>query len=209
MQNVTEQELLDVGKALGRSQAFGFVSTASAAIQAEHLREIRESGAYKIVGPWDTFCETEVGLSRQRVDGIIQSFEELGETYQKLRAIVRISPGMFRQIEPNINGENLEIDGKLIPILPENAPAIRDAVLQLRAKLRKAAADLAQAKAETKKAAGELDLLTSPEVASLQNRLDALASDFRRSWSRADPAALRGMIRYAIELFEAMEKSAN
>src|SRR5579859_1959834 len=132
MQHPTENEAIQIGKLLGRAQAFGFTANSSFALQAEQLRQIRDSGAYKTIGNWDHFCETEVGISRQRVDEIIQSLEEFGAVNHKLREIIRISPEGFRDIQDNIRAEAIEIDGHSIMISPENAPAIRDAVSRLR-----------------------------------------------------------------------------
>jgi len=209
MQHPTENEAIQIGKLLGRAQAFGFTANSSFALQAEQLRQIRDSGAYKTIGNWDHFCETEVGISRQRVDEIIQSLEEFGAVYHKLREIIRISPEGFRDIQDNIRAEAIEIDGHSITISPENAPAIRDAVSRLRENLRKTAADLARSKKETSKAVGEIDLLTSPAVASLQTRTDSLADDIRRVVLRgvdSDAAAARGIVSYAAKLFADMER---
>jgi len=61
-------------------------------------------------------------------------------------------------IEGTVNGEALELDGESIPINPENAPRIRQAVNALRAELRKAHAARAR---------------SSLSITLLQARLDA------------------------------------
>lgn len=130
---------LDLGAWIGRGQAFGMVANQSLAAQAQCLQQIRDSGAYKTTDlKWEEFCLQHIGLSKQRVDELIRNLEEFGATYFRLSEIVRISPEAYRQIAPKIEGEQIEIEGKMVPIVPENAVRIRAAVQRLRTALQDA-----------------------------------------------------------------------
>lgn len=130
-------QVLNLGKWIGRGQAFAVNASHSLLSQAKCWKEIHDSGAYKASGlTWDEFCTQEIGLSRQYVEEIIGNLEECGETFCRLLQIVKISPEIYRAISPKIDGEAIEINGEMVPIAPENAGRIRLAVLQMRNELR-------------------------------------------------------------------------
>src|SRR5207248_1466379 len=94
----------------------------------------------------------------------------------------------YRHIQPKVHDDAIDIAGEMVPVTPENAARIREAVNRLRTELRKAQEDV--------------DLLTSPEIAGLQNRIDAWLGDLRRIAprlaARQEDAALRGLVHYSI-----------
>ncbi len=181
-------EPVELGTWIGRAQAFGFIANHCSVGQAQNLRRIREAAAYRLLNiTWEDFCREHAGLSRPRVDELIRSLEEFGENYFRLAGIVRISADAYRQIEPRIHGEHLEIDGELVEIVPENAVRIRHAIIRLRADLR-AARDLAERE-------------SMPAIADLHHRLDrcfhemkALASS---TLSETETAGYRGLVNFA------------
>jgi hypothetical protein len=180
---------VELGAWLGRGQAFGMVANQCSAAHAECLRNIRESGSYKSLGlTWEEFCPTYTGLTRPRVDVLIQNLEEFGATYFRLSEIVRISPESYRQMVPKIEGEQLDIGGEMVSIVPENAVRIRQAVRQMRAQLQQA-----RQQAET---------FSSPGVSSLQSRLDSCFEEMSRMavriLSRLELTALRGLVDYSM-----------
>jgi len=128
----------DAGCWLGRAQAVAAVANQCSFAQAECLRKLKESKAHDALGlTWEEFCSQHVGLSRARADGIIQNAREFGESYFRLAEIVPISPHSFRQLPANVEGDAIDFgNGKPIPLIPENAPAIRAAIAQLRAQSR-------------------------------------------------------------------------
>ena len=176
MENPVENNVtasLALGTWIGRGQAFGLIAYKSLAAKAQALLEVKESGAYKILGlDWDQFCPQHVGLTRRQVDSIIQNLKEFGETYFQLKEIVTISPEAYRQIAPKIQAESIEIDGEMVRIVPENAVRIRDVVNRLRVDLRKAQDDLRHAN-------DDIDILTTPEIAGLQARMDSCFYELR------------------------------
>jgi hypothetical protein len=181
--NVTQ--FVAFGTVIGRSQAFGAMTYKCSVEQAKALEQVWTSGAYKLLGlTWEKYCLEYAGLSHQRVEGIIRNRQEFGDIYLRLSDIIAISPETYRHIQPKVHDDAIEIAGEMVPVIPENAARIREAVTRLRADLRKAQEDV--------------DLLTSPEIAGLQTRMDAWLNDLRRIAARQDAAALRGLLQYSI-----------
>ncbi len=132
-------QYVDMGTRIGRGQAFGMIANQSWTEQAVCLREIRDSQEYKTLDlTWEEFCARYVGMTRKRVDELIHNLEEFGAEYFRLSEIIRVSPETYRQIADKVEGEQIEIDGQMVLIAPENAPRIRTAILQLRSQLQKA-----------------------------------------------------------------------
>ncbi len=122
-------KLFDLGARAGRGQALGAVANHALAAQAECLRAIRDSGAYKQLGlTWAAFCEQHVRLSRQSVEALIHRLEEFGDTYFRLSEIIHVSPETYRRLEPHIQDGHIESGGERIEITPENAARVRQAV---------------------------------------------------------------------------------
>ncbi|MGA2267778.1 MAG: hypothetical protein ABSH44_04835 [Bryobacteraceae bacterium] len=186
-QNIAES--VELGAWLGRGQAFGMVANQCSAAHAECLRNVRESGSYKLLGlTWEEFCPSYAGLTRPRVDALIQNLEEFGATYFRLSEIVRISPETYRQMVPKIEGEQIDIGGEMVSIVPENAVRIRQAVHRMRAELQQARQ--------------QAEVLVSPGISGLRSRLDSCFEEMARMagriLSRLEVTALRGLIDYSI-----------
>lgn len=187
--NITKA--VELGTWLGRGRAFGLVANMSMAAQAQCLRNIHESESYKPLDvTWEQFCMEYVGLPRRRVDEIIASLEEFGETYFRLSEIVRIAPDAYRQIAQKVVEGSIEIGGELVPIVAENAGRIRSAVCRMRHEL--------------KQARHEADIHSAPDVSRLMARFDALYEDMTRQAGRPlitklEKAELRGLTAYATE----------
>ena len=177
---------LDLGAWIGRGQAFSFVANHCSAAQAECLARIRNDGLYKALNlTWDEFCQQHAGASRAHADEIIRRLDEFGAAYFRLSEIIRISPQSYRTMQAVVKGEAIEVGGESIPITPENAPRIRQAIGALRAELRQTQA--AQAR-------------YSLGITQLQARLDACFDDMsslsRRPLDVGERAALQGLINY-------------
>jgi hypothetical protein len=132
-----ENVLFGLGASVGRGQAFGLVANHCSAAHARCLQQLRESDDYKRLRmTWAEFCQEHIGLTRQRVDQLIQNLDEFGDTYFNLSRIVPVSPDAYRQIAGKIEGEEIEINGEKVAIVPENAPRIRAAVNHMRGQLK-------------------------------------------------------------------------
>jgi hypothetical protein len=170
----------DLGAWIGRGQALSFVVNHCSAAQAECLARIRKDGLYKALNlTWEEFCRQHAGASRAHADEIIRRLEEFGAAYFRLSEIIRISPQSYRAIQATVKGEAIQVGGESIPITPENAPRIRQAIVALRAELRRSQS--AQAR-------------YSLGITELQARLDAWFEDMcslgRRHLDVGERAAL-------------------
>ena len=187
----------DLGAWIGRGQAFSFVANLCSAAQAECLARIRKDGLYKALNlTWEEFCKQHAGASRAHADEIIRRLEEFGAAYFRLSEIIRISPQSYRTLQAAVKGEAIEVGGESIPITPENAPRIRQAIGALRAELRKTQA--AQAR-------------YSLGITQLQARLDACFDDLSslslRPLDVGERAALQGLIRYTFNKIKRLART--
>ena len=188
MENIPN-ELVNAGAWIGRQQAFALIGSKCSAAQAQCLREIRESHAYEKLGvTWDEFCPRYAAISRSKADDLIRRLDEFGQDYFRICEVARISPEAYRQIADLVHDETVELDGKVVPLIPENAPRIRLGIRNLRAEINRLAAGKQR---------------PSGDIVELSDRLDSLLRDVnRRIDGRVLPdselAALRGLTDGAI-----------
>ena len=176
----------DLGAWIGRGQALGFVANHCSAAQAECLARIRKDGLYKSLNlTWDEFCKQHAGVSRAHADEIIRRLEEFGAAYFRLSAIIQISPQSYRAMQAAVKGEALEVGGESIPITPENATRIRQAIGALREELR-----------NTQAAQARYSLGITQLKARLDSWFDDMSSLSLRPLDISERAGLQGLIRY-------------
>ena len=186
------------GAWIGRQQAFALIGSKCSAAQAQCLREIRESHAYEKLGvTWDEFCPRYAAISRSKADDLIRRLDEFGQDYFRICEVARISPEAYRQIADLVHDETVELDGKVVPLVPENAPRIRLGIRTLRAEINRLAAGKQR---------------PSGDIVELSDRLDSLLRDMsRRIEGRVLPdselAALRGLTDGAIDKFRRISKT--
>jgi hypothetical protein len=127
------ERLLEVGKWVGRHQAFGMIAAKCSAAQAQSLKRLKDSAEYKALDmTWDQFCNAHLGISRPTADRIIANFEEFGAAYFNLATVTRISPTSFRQIAGAVSDTEIEIAGEKVPITKTHAARIAEAIESLR-----------------------------------------------------------------------------
>jgi len=125
----TIDQAFDVGAWAGRRQAFALVAGRCTAADADILYEIREQQLFlHIEKNWEDFCVKRIGLSRSYVDRIIRQSKELGPDYSKLSCFTRITPAEYRLIAGAVTEDGLAYGGEVIPLEPENAPKLTQAV---------------------------------------------------------------------------------
>ena len=142
-------EVYELGKWMGRKQAFSLVAGATAAADVECLRQIRERKLYAAKGlDWAEFCKQHAGITRSYADRLIRHLEDFGPNYFNLSQIVRISPDVYRKIAPAVSDEGIALGGEKIAICPENSDQLVEAVNELRAAIpaKEAAAGVAAAR---------------------------------------------------------------
>ena len=189
---------LDIGQVIGMQQAFGLIGAKCSAGQAELLRQIRDTGVHRFLNlSWDDFCPRYVGVSRQHVDATIRRLNEFGDVYFRLSAIVNVSPETFREMLPRISGGTIEIAGNVVPIEPENAPAIRAEVNRLRDELRSAKTSLAR----------HARIPVDRAQTTLDNALCKLRNIGGRLSDQAERESLRTIIHAAVDQLSSLERS--
>ena len=181
--------LLEVGTWIGRHQAFGLIASKCSAADAACLREIRDNKHYRVLGlTWDEFCSRHAGVDHRTADRIVERLEEFGEAYFNLSQLMPIQPSGYRELASSVTGNTIELDGRKIPITPENAPHIIEAVRELRSRL-----DREQSKSRI-------------PFSALQNRLDLchseLAGAIRRGVGKSESAILIAVLTDATSRFE-------
>ena len=196
MENIPN-ELVNASAWIGRQQAFALIGTKCSAAQAQCLREIRESHAYEKLGvTWDEFCPRYAAISRSKADDLIRRLDEFGQDYFRICEVARISPEVYRQIADLVHDETVELDGKVVPLIPENAPRIRLGIRNLRAEINRLAAGKQR---------------RTGDIVELSDRLDSLLRDVHRCMDGrilpdSELAALRGLTDGAIGKFRRISK---
>jgi hypothetical protein len=146
--------VFDLGKWLGRKQAFGVVGQRCSAAEAECLLEIHDKKMYLTVEDnWESFCENRLGVSRAHADKILRIYRNLGPGYYKLNSFTPIRPTEYRRIAAAVTDEGLSYGGETISLDAENGPRLAEAVQAFREEFASQApeippADQAFAKAE-------------------------------------------------------------
>ena len=187
--HVDEAALLEVGTWLGRHQAFGLIASKCSAADAACLREIRDNKHYRVLGlSWEDFCSRHAGVDHRTADRIVERLDEFGEAYFNLSQLMPLQPSGYRELASSVTGNTLELDGRKIPITPDHAQQIIDAVRELRSRL-----DREQSKSRL-------------PFSALQNRLDLchseLAGAIRRGVGKTEGSILIAVLTDATTRFE-------
>src|SRR5689334_9380805 len=112
---------LDLGRWLGRHEAFGLVAGRCSAAEVESLRRIRDGQLYLETSKnWEEFCVEQLQSSRRKVDKEIRLLKEFGPAYFQLSQLTRISPEEYRAIQANVTTDGLQVDGELVVFRSEN-----------------------------------------------------------------------------------------
>ena len=124
---------VELGKLIGRREAFGLIAGRCSAADAECLRQLRHDKKYKdLAASWEDFCARYLGMSSRNADRTIRLLEELGPGYFEMSQLTRIAPEEFRAIAPALRDRSLHVNGEAIALIPENTEKIAAAVKELR-----------------------------------------------------------------------------
>jgi hypothetical protein len=163
--------LLDLGRSLGESHAFGVVAGRCTAAQAAGLLRLREGKAYLQCAPnWDSFCDRFLKMCRSEADKFIRLWEEFGPGYFELAQLTRISADTYRAIAPSVQDGALVHNGEPIELNPENSRKVAAAIAEVRRAL------------PTKKAAAKKpprQLEAHERIAELDKRCTAIEGEFK------------------------------
>jgi len=134
-----EAQQFDLGQWLGRHQAMAVIASYSSAADAHALRTIRDQKLYRSLGlTWEEFCPRHAGMGKRTADRIIENLQEFGDSYFNLRDILKIPAEEYRSLQPAIEDNTLEFEGRRLPINHENTQKLIEAVQTLRGRLEKA-----------------------------------------------------------------------
>jgi hypothetical protein len=177
------ETFLNLGKWLGRHQAFGLIANQCSAGDAECLKIIRENEEYKNLGlTWEEFCTAHVGVGRAYADRLIQHLEEFGTNYFRLAELMQISADSYRLISNSVGEDGMEVNGQIVPINRANRRKILAAVRAARTNAKPRAA-------------------RQPKVSSARKRLDGFFLEVR---AIAGTSAQRGEL--IVMLDQALEQ---
>jgi hypothetical protein len=191
--NAGEVEMLfDLGRWLGRRQAFALVASKTAAADVECLRQIRDGNLYRAKGvDWAEFCQKYLGVTSSYANRLIHQLEEFGPSYFDLSRIMRISANTYRQIAGSVSEDGITFGDEKIAITPENSEKLAEAVKALREQsntegipAKPAGKGIAGARRRLKAAVVEMthlfeDGLEVPEREELANAISASLGDLR------------------------------
>jgi hypothetical protein len=180
------EALLELGKWVGRGQAFGMMGARASAAQAQVLKRIKDGAEYKTLGQtWEQFCEGHIGVSRATVDRIISNFEEFGAAYFNLANVMRISPTTYRVIAGAIDESTIELDGEKIAITKANSARIAEAVAALRKTVDQKDERLAEHKRDADKLRAERNAASKAAEKARQELVELKKAQSAR-WANAD-----------------------
>ncbi len=158
----------EIGKLLGRREAFGLVAGRCSAAEAACLREVRASKKYLELAPtWEDFCLNHLHMSRAAADRTIRLLDEFGPGYFELAQLVRIPPEAYRAIAPAVKDQAVHVNGEAIALIPENAERVASAVAELRSV------------AQPKPAAAPVKLTEKERMAALDRRCSELLAELK------------------------------
>jgi hypothetical protein len=130
---VADDASFELGKWLGRRQAFGMMAAKTGAADVECLRRIRDGDLFRAKGvDWAGFCEQYAGVTSSYANRLIRQFEEFGPNYFDLSKIVRISAESYRKISQAVSDDGIAFGDEKIAISPENSDKVAEAVKALR-----------------------------------------------------------------------------
>ena len=128
-----DEALLDLGKVLGQSMAFGTVAGRCSAAQAAALGQARSEKTYRRVGlTWKEFCPLHLKMSGTQADIFIRLLEEFGPEYFEHTQSVRISADTYRLVAPLISDQALHLEGEVLELNSANVQKVAQSVRESR-----------------------------------------------------------------------------
>lgn len=142
----TDEEKVELGKWIGRREAFGAIAGRCSAAEIESLRRIRDSRLYQEMNcTWEEFCSRYLHVTKRTVDLEISYLRRFGPAFFTLRQLARVSVREYARIAGQISEEGVHVDGNVVALIPENGEALAGAVGTLLERSEPAPADVAPA----------------------------------------------------------------
>ncbi len=123
---------VELGRWIGRREAFALIAGRCSAAEAESLRRIRNEKMYKQDYPsWEEFCTKRLGVSRRHIDRTLRLLDEFGPAYFHVAQMAHVTPEEYRAIAPHVSADGVRVDGAVVALLPENSEQVSAAVAEL------------------------------------------------------------------------------
>ena len=119
----------ELGKWMGRREAFGAMAGRCSAAEIESLRQIREGKLYQHLNcTWDDFCARQLHVTSRTVDRDISYLLRFGPAFFTLRQLTRVSVREYAAIAGQITDDGIQVDGTVVPLLPHNSGELAAAI---------------------------------------------------------------------------------
>jgi hypothetical protein len=175
-----DQEILDLGIAMGERRVLGMIAGRCSAAQAATLMKIREHKAYaKYNLTWEDYCQRYLKISSRTADRAILIFKKHGPIYFETAALTGISPAQYERIAPHIQPDGVHAQGEVIALIPENTARVIEAVAKLQADADAQAAATPEAGFQQK--LHELEH-RGKQLGQAFRKLRKQADEFERAW---------------------------
>ena len=129
----TTEAILNLGTWLGRKQAFGLMAGRCTVAEIECLVEVCDGKLYLAIEPtFEAYCKNHLGITARTANRLIRQFKQQGPNLARLNSFTRIKPSEYRLFAAAVTEEGFFYNGETIPLEPENAPKLAQAVDAIR-----------------------------------------------------------------------------
>ena len=132
-QGATAEVTMELGRLVGAAQISGYIARQCSYAEAQMLKRIKDSGAYKQFGEWEEFCPRYLGVSRNTADRIVKNLEAFGQEFFAISQFVRLSPDTFSHLQ--ITDGKLLIGGEEVAVAKANESRIKAHIQQVQKEL--------------------------------------------------------------------------
>ena len=124
--------LMELGKWMGRRDAFGQVAGRCSAAEIESLRRIHDGKLYQALNcTWEEFCAQYLRVSARTVERELAHLRRFGPAFFTVRQQVRLSAREFAAISGCISEQGVRVNGETVALNPESGEKVAEAVKTL------------------------------------------------------------------------------
>ena len=114
----------DVGRWMGKREAFGAMGSRCYAADVEILSRIRDRRLWTCCSSsWEEFCKDHLHIARRSADREIGYLRQYGPAFFAIRQLTHISAADYHLIADQISEQGVLVDGALIPLSQDDALA--------------------------------------------------------------------------------------
>ena len=140
----TDPQGVELGRWLGRREAFGLIAGRCSAAEMESLRRIRDGRLYQKLNPtWEEFCTKQLHVPCRTIERELAHLRRFGPAFFTLRQLARISVREYAQIAQRISEDGVRLDDEVVALIPENSEQLSNALKTLLERTESAAPALA------------------------------------------------------------------